>query len=156
MKASHRAQKSACHPLTAGISASFIQKVTRVRNALDRRVVRAIHKDRMIPDRTLAAIQKVRVGNLAGLHLLHLIDMDDSGKRDDPLRAFEKMTPESASKLFLKCASMLKKAITFATPMQTASAVPFVDALTERICEAMEDGVPMKPISKWCASLFPI
>ena len=101
------------HTLLAGIDPTFVQKVNSVRNAIDRRVVRAIHKDKVVSEKTRKAIRHVRLGNMSSLRLLHLLGKDDNGTTDNPLKSFGSMPVAAASKLMMECFSTLTEAITF-------------------------------------------
>ena len=140
--------------LLAGIDPNFVQKVNSVRNAIDRRVVRAIHKDKVVSEKTRKAIRQVRLGNMSALRLLHLLDKDDNGTTDNPLKSFGSMPAAAASKLALECFSTLTEAITFATPTQTATAMPFLSKLRRKICDAIEAEVPMSYISTYYSSVM--
>ena len=64
---------------------------------MDRRLEEAILGPDITPkQRVTAAFRAARTGNLRRLRWFHLVDHDDDGSADKPLKAIEKMTLEQA------------------------------------------------------------
>lgn len=119
-----------------------------MRDALDKRVERALFKEDVPPPRVQKALSHLRVGNFDKLSLFHLVDVDDSWNALKPLFA-----AEGEGKL-RKAFGRMRRAIMHAHTDITCVAVEFIDELEELITDALAKGVPQAPISAFYKSVM--
>ena len=146
------------HPLVllviSAYDPAFVQSVTGVRNALDKRLHNAIFGDALHAERVLKQFSYIRTGKLANINLLHLIDKDGGFKYDDPLASFATFSAKDAGIHFRDAFERLSQCINIATPSLGPAAQRFLPALKTVVVEHIDLGVEMKQISKYYASVM--
>ena len=139
------------HPLVlliiSAYDPAFVQSVTGVRNALDKRLHNAIFGDALHAERVLKQFSYIRTGKLANINLLHLIDKDGAFKYDDPLASFATFSAKDAGIHFRDAFERLSQCINIATPSLGPAAQRFLPALKTVVVEHIDLGVDWKQIS---------
>ena len=100
--------------------------------------------------RTSTAFKNARLGRLLKVRLGHLIDMDDCGTLEDPLKQFSKTKPkEVAANQLNRALTRLQAIIQIAFPAVTGTVIIFFPKLLDKIDESINLGVDWQAISKW-------
>ena len=100
--------------------------------------------------RMSTAFKNARLGRLLKVRLGHLIDMDDCGTLEDPLKQFSKSKPkEVAANHLNRALTRLQAIIQIAFPAVTGTVIIFFPKLLDKIDESINLGVEWTSISKW-------
>ena len=140
-----------------------LNMITNLRSALERRLERHLHEDSaVLSDRYTKALRHLRTGNLQSLRLLHLIDKDDCGTAEEPLKQLTKNGASAEASLTLALNHM-QAVISLAHPHLGGKAILFFGKLTARISylrtrpPEYETSLPRAEwpaISTWLAKVF--
>ena len=133
----------------AGMEPGFVLKVARVRNAIERRIERAICRTDEASERVIKAMRCVRVGDLSQLKLLNLVDLDDSGTDADPLAGFRSLSAGNATRVLGSVTERMTRVILIDTPEHAPAAHDFIGELRDSITTAIADGVSWSDASTY-------
>lgn len=105
-----------------------------MRHAIDSRVgVALFGPSKVMSDRQRIAFQRVRSGNIAGVKLLNLIDLEDPGTKANILLGFGKMDAERACTTIVMCFQRMSNIIMFTEPDLGITASPFLEKMGTRL-----------------------
>ena len=122
------------------------QVVTDVRDGKDERLLHALFPDktstRAITSRQRSAIERISVGKLTGVKLLHLLDKDDAGTINEPFKSFSALSDPRAA--FADCCNMMRDIVTLTRPGQVSEAMQFFRKLNSTFERYLERGASWK------------
>ena len=126
----------------------FVTAVVNVRNALDRRLERAMCKEEYPPQRVTIALRWLRVGRFDKMRLCHLADLEDYySTTERPLKVVGKsLTPDADIR---KSFAKMRRAITVAMPDVSVAAGVWIDKLEDMLTKALEKGVGEYALSRF-------
>jgi hypothetical protein len=131
-----------------------VRKVCSIRNALDRRVQKAVYGDEPVTDAQREALRNIRTGNYSAVRLLALIGETDSGTKAEPFKGFVKLSrPIAASKLSLAFARIIE-ATCSSTPGLASAALTFFGQLLKKLVSVIEEDTDWHEISTYYISII--
>ena len=107
-----------------------------------------------ITERQRKAMRSARLGRLQKLKIFHLIDMDDNGSKEAPLKQLAGWPKDKQLFSLRKAWSMLSKILNFAFPELMAELWAFMDAMLVRLEEVITSGVDNSCINEWVVKIF--
>ena len=125
----------------AGMDNMFVSECVNVRDALDKRLERALFKDDVPSSRVQKALGALRVGDFTKMSLFGLVDKVDTENALAPLFA------ANGESELRKAFGRLRRGIMNAHPDVTSEAVEFIDELEELMCDAKDSGVKQDDLS---------
>lgn len=133
------------------IEPSLVLMISRVRDALTKRLQVAVFKDKDVSERVLKAIKKIRTGNLKTIKLLHLIDCEDNGSVDQPFKQFETVScpGEKMKKVF----DRMQMIVSVDTPERALNAMQFFAELNDLFDHMRERGATWSMLGKFWKAL---
>ena len=140
----------------SGCNHSLVRQIATVRDALDRRVERAVYGEKAgsLTDSQRKAISAVRTGRLDQLRLLELVRKSDNGTVTHPLKSFSGMGRAEAQLAIADCFERLLQIVGVATPTLAPAATLFLIELKRQVNKAIKDEVKMDTIGSWLASVW--
>ena len=144
------------HSVTADVDPSLVQSISTIRAVLDASLEKAVHGRNAgcLSERQRKALKNVRLGKLSAVRLLHLIDMDDAGTTEEPLKSVAKLPSTDRASTLAAALMQLQQAWIFSTPKHSGEVMQFVTALTSKIMEAEKAGMAWADISVFYARLM--
>ena len=147
----HTTDKTFSTILQGGFESLGLQ-LSSMRNIIERNLERFIFGDNssLPPERVTRAFRNARLGRLDTLKLLHLIDKDDSGSKENPLAAFAKMSSrlEASSKL-AEVLDRLQQILVVTYPDSIQVIMKFMPKFKEALKNHISDMVSWPAITKW-------
>ena len=132
-----------------------LDMVVNLRSALERRIERSLFGDKEAPsERVTTAIKNIRLGNLAQLKLLHVLDKDDCGSEEDPLKQMKNMNETEALASLNEALQRICAIVQLAHPASSMSAILFFNKLVKRIGRLKSRGASWPALSEWLSSIF--
>ena len=104
-------------------------------------------------ERQSKAIGRIRLGRLTGTHLLHLLDMDDAGTKEQPLKSFAALGEGAEAQLRHACA-MLQRIVSLSSPAQTDESMEFFALLPDVIVRYRQHGASWTQLSSYVKEIF--
>ena len=128
---------------------------TSIRNAIDRQLEQAVlnSKEVAVKARVSTAFRTARLCNLRRLKWFHLIDVDDNGTADRPLKALESMQREQATSLVTRVTNRMQSIVSSAHPSLLGEAMWFFPKLDEKTREYIELAVDWNSLNEWFATI---
>ena len=140
------------HSVTADVEPSLVQSISTIRAVLDASLEKAVHGRNA---GCLAERQrKARLGKLSAVRLLHLIDMDDTGTAEEPLKSVAKLPATDRASTLGAALMQLQQAWILSAPKHSGEIMQFVTALTQKIMESEKAGMAWTDISIFYARLM--
>jgi hypothetical protein len=139
------------------LSPPLLMQVLAVRGALARRIERAyIFNDTDVTpaQRVRAALHNVRIGRVSKLKLLHLLDKDDAGTIEHPLKQFESLDEAQADAVYAQAINALTHAWQLCTPADSAAVMRFCGRLGSFTATQRQLGASWPALSKFHAAVF--
>ena len=125
-----------------------------MRGALARRIELAFCESEVQPSaRVRGALHMVRIGRLRKLKLLYLLDMEDCGTPDDPLKQFA-LLKEGADTLFARALSRLLHVWILCTPSDVAAVTRFCGRLGTYVAESRANNASWQALSTFIAKVM--
>ena len=142
----------------AGGYEAVAQHVHALRSVLERRLETAVLGRRSSSvsrsDRLVRAFRNIRRGNLSKLRILHVLDLDDSGTNEVPLKAFHSMSRSEAAAKIGTCLNRVTTALCICFPSKNGNIMFFISAFIERMQKIIQDGVAWPAINKYFKAIF--
>ena len=144
------------HSVTADVEPSLVQSISTIRAVLDASLEKAVHGRNAgcLAERQRNAIKNVRLGKLSAVRLLHLIDMDDTGTAEEPLKSVAKLPATDRASTLGAALMQLQQAWILSAPKHSGEIMQFVTALTQKIMESEKAGMAWTDISIFYARLM--
>jgi hypothetical protein len=123
---------------------------------LDASLERAVHgrNTGCLAERQRKALKSIRLGKLSAVRLLHLIDQDDAGTTEDPLKGVAKLPASDRASTLGEVLMQLQQAWIYSAPKHSGEIMQFVTALTHKIVEGEKAGMAWSDLSIFYARLM--
>lgn len=138
----------------AGMDGGYIIMVARIRNAIDRRIERAVYPNDEPSERVVKSMRKVRVGDFNGLDLLELIDCDGAGAAGSPLAGFEMFSQSLGLSKLSEAFSRIIHIVVIDEPEKAGVAIAFLNKLRVKIEESVRAGVSWTEVSAYYEAII--
>ena len=103
-------------------------------------------------ERTRTIYKHVRSGSLRDVRLLHLLKMDDNGAPSEPFKTLAGQA--DANTIFTRCIAKLIQIICMLRPRDAPDAMPFINALCEKILKYRGKGVSWPALGKYYSAIL--
>ena len=130
----------------SGFEHDIVASAERVRSTCDERIERYVLGGEIATSRTQKAFRNVRTNNLSELRLLHLLDEEDNGTAQDPLKAFAKGDFGTKITAVFERISQVQLAALLPCAIEAST---FFILLRKELTEAKALGVPLDVISEF-------
>ena len=132
-----------------------LDMLVNIRSALERRIERVLYGDKELPaERVTKAIRMIRLGNLSQLKLLHVLDKDDCGTAESPLKQLDKLGSEAGAVLN-QALQRVSTIAQLAHPAISAPAMLFFNKLVARMAALRRRGASWDDLGKWLSTSAP-
>jgi hypothetical protein len=113
------------HSVTADVDPSLVQSISTIRAVLDASLEKAVHGRNAgcLSERQRKALKNVRLGKLSAVRLLHLIDMDDTGTTEDPLKYVAKLPSTDRASTLGVALMQLQQAWIYSAPKHSGEVI---------------------------------
>ena len=111
-------------------------------------------KSRQNSPRVLEQIARLRAGRVDRVRFLHIINEDDSGTNDEPLKGFRSMERRDALLKFVSICDLIVNIYSVASPRETPGALKFFSALKTLVTELVESKLEWVTIDKHVSSIL--
>ena len=144
------------HSVTADVEPSLVQNISTIRAVLDASLERAVHgrNTGCLAERQRKVLKSIRLGKLSAVRLLHLIDQDDAGTTEDPLKGVAKLPASDRASTLGEVLMQLQQAWIYSAPKHSGEIMQFVTALTHKIVEGEKAGMAWSDLSIFYARLM--